>query len=65
MIPMCGIFQELKTSYEQANIDLEGIIIDNCCKWKTLLFQICPAIVVKLDLFHAVQRFVSILPMGV
>lgn len=60
-----SIFEELKTRHENAKIPVEGVTIDNCCKWKGLLLQIFPGIVVKLDLFHAVQRFVSTLPMVV
>ena len=60
-----SIFGELKTRHENAKIPVEGVTIDNCCKWKGLLLQIFPGIVVKLDLSHAVQRFVSTLPMVV
>ncbi len=27
-----GIFEELKRRYNELNADLEGIVIDNCCK---------------------------------
>ena len=60
-----SIFEELKTRHANANTAVEGITIDNCCKWKGLLSQTFPAISVKLDLFHAIQRFVSTLPMVV
>jgi hypothetical protein len=60
-----GIFKELKTRFEKLNNDLEGIVIDNCCKWRGQFFQIFPNVLVKLDLFHAVQRFVTSLPMEV
>lgn len=59
------MFQELKVRHEKANVAIEGIIIDNCCKWKGLLSEMFPNVAVKLDLFHAVQRFVSTLPMTV
>ncbi|XP_028410080.1 uncharacterized protein LOC114532711 [Dendronephthya gigantea] len=61
-----GIFRELKDRFERLNTDLEGIVIDNCCKWRSQFqSQFFPNILVKLDLFHAVQRFVTTLPMAI
>ena len=37
------------------------IIIDNCRKWKEVLNRLFPGTPIKLDLFHAVQRFVKTL----
>ncbi len=41
---------------------LNGILVDNCCKWKDSLVHIFPDIPVKLDLFHMVQRVVREVP---
>lgn len=36
-----GMFEELKNRYENACTTLQGIIIDNCCKWKGLFRRNC------------------------
>lgn len=51
------LFIELRSRYNYKNILCQGIVIDNCCKWKGMLTGIFHNIQVKLDLFHAVQRF--------
>ena len=60
-----GMFKELKARHDNAKIPVEGVTINNCCEWKDLLLQIFPNIAVKLDLFHAVQRFVNTLPVAI
>jgi len=46
---------DLKRCLRRQNTLLEGIIIDNCCKWKEGLERLFPGTPIKLDLFHAVQ----------
>ena len=36
--------------------------MDDCCKVRSKLQQIFPNVLVKLDLFHAIQRVTSKLP---
>ena len=38
------------------------IYTDTCCKWTSKLSEIFPGVPIKLDLFHAVQRFTSSIP---
>lgn len=51
------LFLELRSRFNSRNISCQGIVIDNCCKWKGMLTGIFHNVQVKLDLFHAVQRF--------
>ena len=51
------LFVELRSRFNSRNISCQGIVIDNCCKWKGMLNGIFHNVQVKLDLFHAVQRF--------
>ena len=44
------------------NTVLDGIYQDNCCKWAQFLGKYFPDVCVKLDIFHAVQRFVRKIP---
>ena len=59
------IFKDLKQRYQSLERDLEGIVIDNCCKWRGMFSLVLPGVPVKLDLFHAVQRFLSALPRSI
>lgn len=57
-------FEEVRSMFENLKErfgSLELICLDNCCKWKNLLGEVFPDVPVKLDLFHAVQRFVKTL----
>ena len=54
-----AMFTDLRRRLQCHNTLLEGIIIDNCCKWKEGLTRLFPGTPIKLDLFHAVQRFVK------
>ncbi|XP_066919297.1 uncharacterized protein [Clytia hemisphaerica] len=36
--------------------NIKYIYLDNCCMWKSKLAEYFPSAIVKLDLFHAVQR---------
>ena len=56
-----AMFSDLRRRLQCQNTLLEGIIIDNCCKWKEGLTRFFPETPIKLDLFHAVQRFVKTL----
>ena len=53
-----AMFSDLTTRLQYQNTLLEVIIIENCCKWKEGLDTLFPGTPTKLDLFHAVQRFV-------
>jgi hypothetical protein len=53
------IFLDLKKRFVSQDVNMEGIIIDNCCKWRGMFSSVFPGVPVKLDLFHAVQRFLS------
>ena len=56
-----AMFSNLRRRLQYQNTLLELIIIDNCCKWKEGLNRLFPGTPIKLDLFHAVQRFVKTL----
>ena len=48
---------------EQGLKQLKGIYTDTCCcKWASKFVAIFPRVPIKLDLFHAVQRFTSSIP---
>ena len=53
------LFLDLKERFRDSSPKI--ICIDNCCKWRTLFENIFPDSAIKLDLFHAVQRFVKTL----
>ena len=55
------VFLNLKIRFDLKGVRIQGIIIDNCCKWKGMFSTIFPDVPVKLDLFHAVQRFTKAL----
>ena len=55
------MFLDFRTHVQYQNTLLEVIIIKKCCKWKEDLDSLFPGTPTKLDLFHAVQRFVKIL----
>ena len=50
------MFVDLKERFQKEGIMLEGVYIDNCCKWRTLINNALPEVPVKFDLFHAVQK---------
>ena len=51
-------FQESSCSYT-----FNGIIVDNCCTLKNKLKDIFgPNIIIKLDIFHGIQRIVKKVP---
>lgn len=40
----------------------EFFFLDNCCSWRTKLTKVFPDILIKLDIFHAIQRVVKKIP---
>ena len=47
---------------EHKNENLESVFLDNCCHWRKKIESIFGKVPVKLDCFHATQRFASTLP---
>ena len=54
-----SLLQELKQE-----IDVTRVIVDDCCKVRSLYQSVFPDVEVKLDLFHAVQRVTKTIPKG-
>lgn len=44
------LFAELRSRLNSRNIPCQGIVIDNCCKWKGMLTGIFHNVQVKLDI---------------
>ena len=59
-------FEEVRDIFIQLKERLQarGVVIDNCCKWKSSLTAIFPDVDIRLDPFHAVQRFLKTIPVG-
>ncbi len=57
-----SLFHQLSQRFAKQNIVLDGIFLDNCCKWTQFLRKHFPRVPVKLDIFHAVQRLVRLIP---
>ncbi|XP_028418771.1 uncharacterized protein LOC114544301 [Dendronephthya gigantea] len=57
-----NLFQQLSKRFLTQNNILEGIFLDNCCKWTSFLSKHFPGVPIKLDIFHAVQRLVRKIP---
>ena len=55
-------FQQLATRFKEQELKLKGIFTDTCCKWASKFADIFPGVPIKLNLFHAVQRFTSSIP---
>ena len=53
------MFVNLKLRFDKSRTKIDAICIDNCCKWADKLNLLFPGVPVKLDFFHAVQRFVK------
>ena len=45
----------LKRRLDQQKASCDTIFVDDCCKVRSKLQQIFPNVLVKLDLFHAIQ----------
>lgn len=51
------MLDNLKKRLHNQNEAVEFSIIDNCCKWRKKIHDIFgPNVLVRLDIFHAVQR---------
>jgi hypothetical protein len=50
---------KIKARHDSHHLEIQGLIIDNCCQWRALLHSIFGPIPVKLDLFHGVKRVTS------
>ncbi|CAB4030423.1 Hypothetical predicted protein [Paramuricea clavata] len=57
-----NVFWQLSQRFTAQNIVLDGIFLDNCCKWTQFLGKYFPGVCIKLDIFHAVQRLVRKIP---
>ena len=57
-----NVFRQLSQRFISQNIVIEGIFLDNCCKWTQFLGKYFPGVCIKLDIFHAVQRLVRKIP---
>lgn len=61
-------FEEIRTLLvglkENLSNGLNRILVDDCCKVRTLYQSVFPEVEVKLDLFHAVQRVTKVIPKG-
>ena len=56
-------FQQLASRFKEQGLKrLGGIFTDTCCKWASKFKDIFPGVPIKLDLFHAIQRFTSSVP---
>ena len=57
------ILTGLKERHQNAEKELEGFIIDNCCSVKNKINAIFgPTVAIKLDLFHALKRILDQIP---
>ena len=49
--------------FQESSCPFNGIIVDNCCTLKNKIKDIFgPNVLVKLDLFHGIQRIVKNVP---
>ena len=56
------LLMEFKSKLDAQSTALEMIIVDDCCTVRPSYQQIFSGVPVKLDIFHACQRFVRTLP---
>lgn len=54
----------LKTSLDERGQQLNLIMVDDCCFIRPSYHRVFPDVPVKLDIFHACQRFVRTIPKG-
>ena len=47
---------KVKERCDKEKVEIQGLIIDNCCLWRALLEDIFGPVPIKLDLFHGVKR---------
>ena len=58
------VLKELKDRLSARKDSLKMVVVDDCCSVKASYKSIFPDVVVKLDLYHACQRFVKTLKKG-
>ena len=58
------ILKELKDRLSARKDSLKMVVVDDCCSVRASYKSIFPDVVVKLDLYHACQRFVKTLKKG-
>ena len=58
------LLQELKGRLSLQGGSPQMVVVDDCCAVKASYRKVFPETVVKLDLYHACQRFVKTLPKG-
>ena len=58
------LLQELKGRLSLQGGSPQMVVVDDCCSVKASYRKVFPETVVKLDLYHACQRFVKTLPKG-
>ena len=58
------VLQEFKNRLTAGAKTLKMVVVDDCCSVRASYLSIFPDIVVKLDLYHACQRFVKTLKKG-
>ena len=54
--------QRLKGRLNGLGCSVDYFLVDNCCQWRSKLNTIFESSAVKLDPFHAIQRFTSKIP---
>ena len=54
--------QRLKDRLNGQGCSIDYFFVDNCCQWRSKLNAIFESSAVKLDPFHAIQRFTSKIP---
>lgn len=58
------LLKDLKICLDAKGQELRMIMVDDCCSSRPSYRKVFPAVPVKLDLFHACQRFVRTVPKG-
>ena len=56
------LLQRLKGRLDGMGCSIDYFFVDNCCQWRSKLNTIFDSSAVKLDPFHAIQRFTSKIP---
>lgn len=58
------LLKDFKSCLDARNEQLNMIMVDDCCSVRPSYNRVFPGVAVKLDLFHACQRFVKTVPKG-
>ncbi|XP_035693259.1 uncharacterized protein LOC118427529 [Branchiostoma floridae] len=57
------VLERLRDRFSKQNVVLKEVFLDQCCAWRKLIEEVFGEnILVKLDLFHAVQRVTKFVP---